>query len=354
MLNKLKTRTLLWMLFPVLLLAVIGICCFAESNLFAEEPTPQNLFEVPRDELEGAYVTVDVEWIYGCYAYTEETRNNIPTGKITEREYLIDANADDYMALILSGDLMDQAEALMAECDDFYNGSAEEITQSFTVTGYVKKLPTDSLDFYHEALDYYSLSAAEREIILPLYLAPADFDLNVIALIISLVCIAAAVLLLVLVFQGRFQRQITEKLEQMFGDNPERQDEFLKHMLNKVPNVGGMRMDNGYIYLCQGMSHYLYDSRDLVWAYQQVTRQKLYGIITVGKNYGVALKMADGTSKVVAMPKKKVGEMLQKIAEQFPGCVIGYSDQLAALYNQNRGAMANVAAAQRSNPTENA
>lgn len=354
MLNKLKTRTLLWMLFPVLLLAVIGICCFAESNLFAEEPTPLNLFEVPRDELEGAYVTVDVEWIYGCYAYTEETRNNIPTGKITEREYLIDANADDYMALILSGDLMDQAEALMAECDDFYNGSTEEITQSFTVTGYVKKLPTDSLDFYHEALDYYSLSAAEREIILPLYLAPADFDLNVIALIISLVCIAAAVLLLVLVFQGRFQRQITEKLEQMFGDNPERQDEFLKHMLNKVPNVGGMRMDNGYIYLCQGLSHYLYDSRDLVWAYQQVTRQKLYGIITVGKNYGVALKMADGTSKVVAMPKKKVGEMLQKIAEQFPGCVIGYSDQLAALYNQNRAAMANVAAAQRSNPTENA
>ena len=71
----------------------------------------------------------------------------------------------------------------------------EEITQSFTVTGYVKKLPTDSLDFYYEALDYYSLSAAEREIILPLYLAPADFDLNVIALIISLVCIAAALLL---------------------------------------------------------------------------------------------------------------------------------------------------------------
>ena len=37
---------------------------------------------------------------------------------------------------------------------------------------------------------------------------------NRIVLIISLVCIAAAVLLLVLVFQGRFQRQITEKLEQ--------------------------------------------------------------------------------------------------------------------------------------------
>lgn len=29
MLNKLRTRTLLWMLFPVLLLAVIGICLFA-------------------------------------------------------------------------------------------------------------------------------------------------------------------------------------------------------------------------------------------------------------------------------------------------------------------------------------
>lgn len=352
MLNKLRTRTLLWMLFPVLLLAVIGICLFAESNLFAEEPTPQNLYEVPRDELEGAYVTVDVEWIYGCYAYTEETRNNIPTGKITEREYVIDANADDYMALILSGDLMDKAEALMAECDNYYNGGSDEITQSFTVSGYVKKLPSDSLDFYHEALDYYSMSFAEREIVLPLYLAPANFELNVIVLIISLVCIGVAVLLLVLVFQGRFQRQITEKLNLMFGDNPERQDEFLNHMLNKAPNVGGMRMDNGYIYLCQGVSHYLFDSRDLVWAYEQVTRQKLYGIITVGKNYGVALKMADGTSKMVSMPKKKVNEMLHKIAEQFPGCVIGYSDELAALYNQNRAAMANVAAAQRSRSSE--
>lgn len=349
MLKKLKRQTLLRMLFPIVLLAVVGIAFLAGSNLFAKEPTPQNLYEVPREELKGSYVTVDVEWIYGCYAYTEETRDNIPTGKITQREYLIDANLDDYMSLIVSGSTMKQAEALLDECDDYYMGLTDEITQGFTVTGYVKSLPSDSLELYHEVLGYDDLTASEQEIVLPLYLSPADFSVNYVILIAGIAFLGVAIVLLVMVLSGRYQRQLKEKLQQLFGGNTEKENEFLNHMLRDVPEYAGMRMEKGYLLLRQGSSHFLYDSSDLIWAYQQTTRQKLYGIITIGKSYSLMLKLADGSARAIGMSQAKVKEQLEKLAVQFPTCVIGYSDQLASVYSQNRDSMRQIAAAQRGN-----
>ena len=120
-LKKLKRKSLASLFLLILLFIGIGIGGIAGSNLFYSEPDAQHLYDVPRDQLEGSYVTVTVDWIYGCYAYTETYENNIPTGEITQQEYVIDANTEDYMCLILEGDLMDKADALLAECDANYS-----------------------------------------------------------------------------------------------------------------------------------------------------------------------------------------------------------------------------------------
>lgn len=346
--NRMKRETILRLLVPILLLVFFGVLCIAGSNLFAEEPAAQNLYEVPRDQLEGSYVTTEVEWIYANYAYTEEYKNDVATGKITEREYVIDANEEDYCALILEGDLMDQAEALLKECDAYYYGETDEITKGFTVTGWVRTLPSDSLSLYYEIFDYYNLSDAEQEIILPLYIAPADYSIQPVPLVIGAVLLGIAVLLLVLALTGHFQKQVKEKIENS-GYGSERFDDLLIHLYKDVPCVAGLRMDSGWILLRHGFSHFLYNSNDLVWAYQQVTRQKLYGVIPIAKNYSLMLKLADGKEKAVPMNQKKIKEQLEIIAGQFPSCAIGYNDQLASLYRTNPNALREVGVAQRRN-----
>lgn len=352
LMKKLKRETLVRILVPVLLLGLFGVVFLSGSNLFAKEPTPRSLYEVPRDELEGAYVTVDVDWIYGCYAYTEKYRDNQPTGEITQREYIIDANIDDYCALILDGSLMKQAEALLEECDAYYSGEAAQITKSFTVTGEMKALPSDSLSLYHQVMGYDSLSPAEQQIVLPLYLSPSDYATNVPLLIIGIVLLGAAAALVVMTLMGQFQKQLRQKLENASAQSPEALSELIGNMLKNVPAVAGLRIDGGYMLLRSGFSHFFYDSGDLVWAYQQVTRQKLYGIIPIGKTYALILKMADGTEKAIPMKQAQVKQQLETLMLQFPGCVIGYSDELKKLYRDNRGALRQVAAAQRAHTAQ--
>lgn len=345
-LKKLKTETITKLLPLVILFAFVGGLCLAGSNLFAEEPEARYLHDVPRNQLEGAYVTVNLDYIYGCYAYTEEYEDNKPTGRITEREYLIDANEYDYMCVILSGDLMDKAEILLKQSDEYYYGERETITASFVITGKVRPLTLESKNFLHDAVDYDSLDAATQDTYLPLYLDPVDYSVQTVPLIFAVIFLGAAIIMLVLGITGWYQRQVKERLLQYFGSYTDKSDEFMNYMLS-LQNVKGLRVGAGYMLLRQGYSHYLLDGNDIVWAYQQVTRQKLYGIIPLGKTFALMLKTADGKQKLLQMSEAQVKTQLQLIAQHFPTVAIGYSAQLQNMFQNNPASLREVAASQR-------
>lgn len=62
-LKKLRRRSLASLSFLILLLFVIGSFGVYASNLCASEPEAWYLYDVPADQLEGTYVTVDLNWI---------------------------------------------------------------------------------------------------------------------------------------------------------------------------------------------------------------------------------------------------------------------------------------------------
>lgn len=348
-LKKLKRQSVASLLILIILLGAMGIFGIVASNLFTREPDARNLFDVPRDELEGAYVTVEINNIYGCYAYTETYENGKPTGQITQKEYVIDANEEDYMSLILSGKLMEQADALLEECDAFYYGEINAITKAFTVTGQVQKLSAESLQMYHEVMGYDMLTEAERDILLPLYLAPVN-ELEPVPLFFGLFFIGIALFFLIWSMSGKYQKQVKEKLTELFGDNTERADEFLRQLMD-TPHVNKMHIHGGYILIRQGCNQKLLDSQDLVWAYKQTVQQKLYGIIPMGKTHRLVMKLADGRETFLVMKEADIKEQLTKILNQFPSCAIGYSDQMAALYKKDPNVMRQVAAVQRRTPS---
>lgn len=345
--KKLNRKGMFGTLLLVLFLAIMGISFLAGSNLFTEPPEAEDLWDVPRDELEGSYVTVELDFIYGCYAYSEVTRDGRPTGEIKEREYLIDANEEDYMVVILSGKDMDKAEELMKQSEQYYYGEIDEITASFEITGYVRKMPSDSQRMLYDWVGYHTLSPAEQEIYLPLALEREEFETEIILVVFGAALLGIAAFMLIRKLSGHQQKMLRTKLELLFGGNRERSNDFMKFMLENVPNVHGMRIARGYMLIRLDGMDMLLDSNDLVWAYRQITQHKLYGIIPTGKTYALMLCTADGKRSDVALSEKATNEILNLLKANFPQTVIGYSKELESLYLSNRAAMAGVAAAQR-------
>lgn len=350
-LKKLKRQSLASISFLVVFFVVFGIIFMITSNLFYTEPEARNLYEVPREELEGTYVTVDLEWIYDCYAYTETYEDNKPTGIITQKEYLIDANENDYMCLILEDPWMAQADALLEECIAYYNWETDEITKTFTITGEVKALDSESVALLHEYMEYDQLSAEEQAMILPLYLSPANTEIDYVALIMGFVFTVFGLAFLVAGLAGSYQKQVKQKLTDLFGENTDRADEFLGQLMD-TPSVSKLHISGGYLLLRQGMAQMLLDASDVVWAYKQTVRQKLYGLIPMGKSHRLVIKKADGKEVAIVMKEDQIKQQLMKVAQQFPTCAIGYSDQMAALYKKDPNIMRQVAAAQRQKTTK--
>lgn len=346
--KKLKSKSLKKVILPVCLLMIGVIVCFAISKVWLLVEKPANLYEVPRDELEGKYVTVEVPYIYACYAYTEQYKNDKPTGVITSSEYIIDANVDDYCGLFLPKNMVELGDKLLDESEAYANYETDEITETFTVKGIMKRMPDDSLDYYHETVNYDSWDLGDQERFLPLYLVARGDDENVgtFALLgIALVLLVSAVVMLGKAASGNNQKQLMQKAQELSPGNPDYILTHVEQMYENAPSVGGLRMNASLILLEQGPKQFLYGAKDLVWAYQNTVQHRTNGIPT-HKSYHLILRMADGITKDVAMKEAQVKEQLQKIFALIPGCALGYSQELEAMYKSNRAGLAGVASSQ--------
>lgn len=331
--KKLKSRSLKKRILPVCLLLIVAVVflLLSEADLLIRKPV--DLYDVPRDELEGKYVTVEVPFIYAGYAYTEEYKNDRPTGRITSSEYIIDANEEDYCGLLLPESMVDAGNDLMEESDQYYYGEIDEMETTLTVTGIMKKMPNDSLDFYHEVVDYDNQE--DQDTFLPLYLVARDSGdtvTTVIFLVLGLGCLVWAILLLTTAAGGKNQKQLLKKAEELSPGNPEYILQQVDQLYTNGVNVGGLRMNANLILIEQGANHYLHAAGELVWAYKGVTQHRVNGVPT-GKSYNLIMVMRDRTTRSVTMQENQVDEQLQKINALIPNVVLGYDEELGKLFN---------------------
>lgn len=347
-LKKLRSRSLKKAMPLLIFLLVAAVLLLSLSEFWILFQKPVNLHDVPRRELSGKYVTVEIPFIYGSYAYTEEYKNDRPTGNITSQEYIIDANDNDFCGLRLPQGLVAKGNALMQECEDYLNYETDKITKTFTVRGIMKAMPSDSLDFYYETVDFRNMTADQQDQFLPLYLDAWDGlpGRTVVCLILGLALLIWGLVLMICILCGSCQKQLIEKAEALSSDSPEYILSHAEQLFTLAPSQGGLRMNAGLILIEQGWRQYLYSTGELVWAYPSMTQHRVYGIPT-GKSYGLVLKMADGTGRTLALSQAQVQEQMQKIQALVPGCALGYSQELATMYAQDREHLAQVAAAQR-------
>ena len=84
------------------------------------------------------------------------------------------------------------------------------------------------------------------------------------------------------------------------------------------------------------MSIQLVPLTSVVWGYKKVTRTKAYGVVTVSTTSSIVIKQRDGQSIEMTLSDAVGTQALETLAERAPWMVLGYNDELEALWSKRR------------------
>lgn len=333
--QELKNKSLRKVL-PVSVLLIVGSLAFFFFYGCYKLPqtiAPKNLTEVPVDELEGTVVQADIDYLYDYYMYSEQTRNNVPTGTITSIEYLIDCG-DYYMGLRVPQNLVKDTKAMLKRCQQ------GDLSSVFKVRGMVMPMDGTRLRYYKEALNYDDMPAAQQEKFLLLYIDTDQIGGHNITMVwvVAAACLALLVwgiVRLVKAAGGSYQKTLRRRLAAM-GDPTQMEERFDQFYQSREP-VSGLRMDDEFFLIENGAKQELMRPWEVAWAYQCTTNH-YRGIIKTGTSYALRLRLMNGKQRDISMGQAEVQAALQAMGQAMPGVVLGYSKEVEASYRQNREA----------------
>ncbi len=336
-LNQLKRESLRKVILRVVLLLALGTAFFVlfGCHKLLGTLSPKTLADLTPETMEGAYVEDDIYFLYTPYVEVEQYRDNVRTGTVG-MQYLTDFDEIYYMGLYVHKDSLQEAEALMDASEDFMEGNlAAEQMPVMHVKGTVRLMEEDDQRYYFDLAE----GDAELEaVMLPYYLdvgrvGKQTFVTVAVFAAVALVCVILAIFPLVKALTGGYQKQLRRKLSES-GDM-EAAAERVERFYEAAEPVCGVRMNGEYVFFQEGPNSILLRPWEVAWAYQSTTQHRTNGIPS-GKTYAAVLRTMDGKQYTLSMSESQVQTLLGAMETALPGTVLGYSDELAGLYKNNR------------------
>lgn len=343
-------KTLKMKSFKSILFVIILLWGIAAAMAYATLPSLLNSFKEPisldsvdfEGDIEGLYVTGTVYGIYDWYC--EEVEDN----KTISREYLIDANDYYYMALRAEEDDMTAANALMDASYAYLNyeddGTLLEQAQ-YEVSGVIKKIPSESLTYYYEYLDWDNLDEESKSIFLPYYidvnnLGRYHMDEVIVMSVVCVGCFLIGCIFLIFVFTGRYQKSVKKYIAN--SASPEMAREKVEHFIQNTPEINGLRYNRDFICGHLNGTTAFGELPKLAWVYLHTVSHKRY-FITVSKSYSLMLCFADGNVQQAGMKNEAIAtEHMEKLSQICPQTVFGYSDDLQKMYRKDLNGFLNL------------
>lgn len=293
-------------------------------------------------DLKGICVT---DTIYGIYDYFCETTSDSNT---ISREYIIDAG-DYYMGMYVKGSkALEQANTLMEASWDFLEGTtdgSELEALQYEVTGTIRPMPSDSLEFYKEYLEWDTMDKETQDLFLPYYLVVGEaggsnMDAMIIFLAIGIIFIFIALFLFFKWSTGGCQKQVKKYIAS--SGNPEMAASRVENFISSTIPLHNVLISNEFICTQEGSLTIFAEMPRMVWAYMNVTTHRTNLIITY-KTYMITLGFMDGSTKSFTMKNEQTGrEVLSVIAARAPHAVMGYSDELNQAFRHDMDSFLNV------------
>ncbi len=302
--------------------------------------------------LKGMYVEADLDTLVDYYAETVESQE-YHKDKTVAREYILPIYTEDevyYVGVEVKADKIDDAEAVLNDTIrmlDDEDGSYEWDGSLLSVRGTFCEMDSETKGLYQDYLDYLELDAEDEARFLPLVLkdknigglyASAMVPLGI-ALVVVLICF---VYILVRALTGGYQKQIKAYISKSM--DPEGTEHALDLFYEDTPvEDKHLRMDRSWLLYDDNTQPFLLAGRDIAWAYQNLTRQKMYGIITVSKSYSVHIcsvseDRRDREHVIPVRNEAAAQELLGKLNRLYPDAAYGYTPEIAREYNEDPAA----------------
>ena len=357
MLQSLKQKSLKSRIPILLILGVAAIALIVVVTPFLlgliTGPKAFDPYEVDDvTNLKGMYVEADLDTLVDYYAETVESQE-YHKDKTVAREYILPIYTEDevyYVGVEVKADKIDDAEAVLDDTIrmlDDEDGSYEWDGSLLSVRGTFCEMDSETKGLYQDYLDYLELDAEDEARFLPLVLkdknigglyASAMVPLGI-ALVVVLICF---VYILVRALTGGYQKQIKAYISKSM--DPEGTEHALDLFYEDTPvEDNHLRMDRSWLLYDDNTQPFLLAGRDIAWAYQNLTRQKMYGIITVSKSYSVHIcsvseDRRDREHVIPVRNEAAAQELLGKLNRLYHDAAYGYTPEIAREYNEDPAA----------------
>lgn len=332
--KKLKTQSFLQILPLLILFFGLAFFCLAmgisETSAVADGPTPLEEVDFSGD-IDGLYVTGTIYYIYDCYC--EETEGDI----VTRREYVIDADDYYYMALRADDKEIKAADALCDASYAYYTGEddgTQLLAAQYEVTGVIEKIPSETLKFYHEYLEWDTMDAESQALFLPYYIRVTDYEAEAGGgIAISIIFFIVGGIFLVMVLSGFYQRSVKKYIKE--SPSPDLAREKVDNFIESTPKVKGMRYNHEFICGSNTGVTIFGETAKVAWVYLHTTTHRVF-LIPVFRVHCLVFGFTDGTKQMAEMKNKKVAlEHLEALQQLCPKAVFGYSADLDKMFRKN-------------------
>lgn len=337
-LNRLQWDYLRRWLTPAPFLTAGAILLFflfsGPETLRSLNPVP--LESLPVSEWEGACVTHEVSYIYAQYMREVEYRGGVSTGRSVGGSYLIDLGRDGATDFYLLGLYIHGDQELMNEAGELARASCEtDAPASMQVWGTVRAMDEDERSKFTETIKrvsdaYVGSGRAEglEEQAAPYYIDVGRIDgkpawLARVLLLLPVVPLLIAVWRMLQALRTSPLRPLQEKLEELGGG--ETLDALLESFYEDTAPIAGVRVGRDFVLL---PGYLLFRPWEIVWAYYQ------------DEDETCVLQTLNGDRHELPMYPEEAQELLAEIQQLMPGTMVGYTNQTAQRYQENRASFA--------------
>lgn len=337
MFESLKKKSLKSSLALTIILAVIGIALaawFAVGTWYVVTGYV-SFTELEPDEISNQWVALNLEDNWGSFAEATETNSNTNISKTVSLYYII-LTGDDY-----STDFRYMAVNVPADYRKTMDQMADNGSYSDPVflSGRIRKMDDDIYRYFKEYMLDGGLTEEEFEqYTIPYYIKvfPNERMENictVAAFLSGVLLILLAVIRLVKAAGGGYLKKLKADIASIGISELSAESDW-----NTAAEISkGVKVGRLFTYYMEGSKPRAIPNTRILWCYQNTTTHRTNGIKT-GTTYSVMI-WVDGWKNAanIGMPNEATAQaMLQRYSAQFPWIVLGYSDELRKMYNNNR------------------
>lgn len=348
--KALKSSMVLTVLWLIIGAVMVGLMA---TNMYYVVFGYADFTQLEPDEIKNQLVEYEMEDNFG-YCIEEYEYNETTHRSTTKYLYYIIWTGDDdveefcYMTVKVPASYKTQMEKMADNTYYWMIGDAENYSNidPINIKGKIQKMGDEEYGYFVEYFEEAGWTAEEiEEGTLPYYINMYENPVSSNAGFIFLFCLGVfflvwGIIRIVKACNGSYLKKLKKDIANAGLTESSVESDYAR--ATSIDKKGNTRVGRLMTYFMLGSDARAIPNNKIAWAYMNTVTHRTNGIKT-GTTYSVQIEAEGVGSYSIGVDKEEMAlNMLKKFNELLPWVVVGYSDELKALYRKNRAEFLNL------------